>query len=669
MAWILRLEDQRVLRGPAPAPAAPGSSASVTPALPPDLDLGRLLTDTEARVRRRAALAVGRVGLPEGVPLLTPLLNDADPEVRQMAAFALGLIGDRSARDPLVTALADQSPLVQGSACEALGLIGDPAAAAHIGALLTRLVGVLAEMAADADESKRDTPAAAFRLGIEALVRLKAYDALAAVVLDASGQPKVRWWPAAFALGRLEDKRALPALLTLAGDNTPYTKAFAAKGLGALRDRSAVPVLLPLLTGSDSGAQVEAIRALGRIGDPAAAQPLLRIAQGGGATTPQVRLEAVTALGGVRAAGVTDALVDMLSDRSPAIRAAALRSIAALDSEGFVAVLSGLDADPDWHVRSALAAILSTLPTRTGMPRLNAMLGDSDQRVVAAVLNALVKIGAPNAGSLLLDHLSADDPVVRAAAATGLGELRAPAGAQALPAAYQYGLRDSTYVARAAVVDAFAKYGITSARSLLDAALADKDWAVRVKAGALLKQADPAVDTATRIRPAPSHLPAETYQAARLISPPVSTQAYIDTDRGTIQIELAVLDAPLTVDNFITLARKGFFTGLTFHRVVPNFVVQAGDPRGDGEGGPGYTIRDEINERPYLRGTVGMALDWADTGGSQFFITHSPAPHLDAKYTAFGRVISGMDVVDQIQEGDVIRRVRVWDGQEMSGEK
>jgi HEAT repeat protein/cyclophilin family peptidyl-prolyl cis-trans isomerase len=667
VALILRLEDQRVLRDPSSsaAVAAQGNSAG-TPVFAPDL--GRLLTDSEARVRRRAALAVGRVGLPDGVPLLTPLLNDADPEVRQMAAFALGLIGDRSARDPLVTALSDESPLVQGSACEALGLIGDPAAAAPIGALLTRLLGVLSELPAEADESRRDTPPAAFRLGLEALVRLKAYDALAAAVLDASGQPRVRWWPAAFALGRLEDKRALPALLTLAGDSSPYTKAFAAKGLGALRDRSAVPVLLPLLTGSDSGAQIESIRALGRIGDPAAAQPLLRIAQGDGAT-PQARLEALAALGSVRAAGVADALVDMLSDRSPAIRAAALRSSAALDPDGFVAVLSGLDADPDWRVRIALASILSTLPTRTGLPRLNAMLADTDQRVVAAVLNALVKIGAPNAGSLLLDHLSADDPVVRAAAAAGLGELRAPAGAQALPAAYQYGLRDSTYVARAAVVDAFAKYGITSARSLLDAALADKDWAVRVRAAALLKQADPAVDTAARVRPAPSHLPPETYQAARLVAPPVSTQAYIETDRGTIVIELAVLDAPLTVENFSALVRKGFFTGLTFHRVVPNFVVQAGDPRGDGEGGPGYTIRDEINERPYLRGTVGMALDWADTGGSQFFITHSPAPHLDAKYTAFGRVISGMDVVDQIQEGDVIRRVRVWDGQEMSGEK
>ena len=141
---------------------------------------------------------------------------------------------------------------------------------------------------------------------------------------------------------------------------------------------------------------------------------------------------------------------------------------------------------------------------------------------------------------------------------------------------------------------------------------------------------------------------------------------YIDTDRGTIQIELAVLDAPLTVENFTTLARKGFFDGLPVHRVVPDFVVQGGDPRGDGEGGPGYSIRDELSERPFLRGTVGMALDWADTGGSQFFITHSPQPHLDAKYTVFGRVIAGMDVVDKIEQWDVIRRVRIWDGTQLT---
>ena len=98
------------------------------------------------------------------------------------------------------------------------------------------------------------------------------------------------------------------------------------------------------------------------------------------------------------------------------------------------------------------------------------------------------------------------------------------------------------------------------------------------------------------------------------------------------------------------------------HRVVPNYVVQMGDPRSDSQGGPGYTVRDELTPMPYLRGTVGMALDWGDTGGSQFFITTSPQPQLEGRYTVFGHVISGMDVVDQLEPGDRIQVVRVWDG-------
>ena len=150
-----------------------------------------------------------------------------------------------------------------------------------------------------------------------------------------------------------------------------------------------------------------------------------------------------------------------------------------------------------------------------------------------------------------------------------------------------------------------------------------------------------------------------------LLNPQFSPHAYLETDRGTIEIELTIVEAPLTVANFIALARKGFYNGLAIHRVVADFVVQDGDPRGDGEGGPGYTIRDELNGLPFLRGTLGMALSGKDTGGSQFFITHSPQPHLDARYTAFGHVVSGMDVVDRIQQGDTIQRVRVWDGKSL----
>jgi cyclophilin family peptidyl-prolyl cis-trans isomerase len=258
--------------------------------------------------------------------------------------------------------------------------------------------------------------------------------------------------------------------------------------------------------------------------------------------------------------------------------------------------------------------------------------------------------------------------VVRTAAANDIGELMPANGAAALADAYRFGDRDSTYIARAAALAALAKYGAAAATPGLKAALADKDWAVRVRAAALLKELDPASseDVDNAIRPAPTTVPASTYSTLQLTNPPVSTTVFIDTDRGSIEVELAVLDAPLTVDNFITLARKGYFNGLSIHRVVPNFVVQDGDPRGDGEGGPGYTIRDEISERPYLRGVVGMALDWKDTGGSQFFITHSPQPHLDAKYTVFGRVVSGADVLDKIQQWDVIRAVRVWDGERMT---
>jgi cyclophilin family peptidyl-prolyl cis-trans isomerase len=119
-------------------------------------------------------------------------------------------------------------------------------------------------------------------------------------------------------------------------------------------------------------------------------------------------------------------------------------------------------------------------------------------------------------------------------------------------------------------------------------------------------------------------------------------------------------DAPLTVDNFIKLARADYFNGVEVHRVVPNFVMQDGDPHGDGNGGPGWSIRCEINMLPYERGVVGVALSGKDTGGSQWFVTHSPQPHLDGGYTVFGKVNeTGMKVVDSIVRGDKIISVRV----------
>jgi cyclophilin family peptidyl-prolyl cis-trans isomerase/HEAT repeat protein len=139
-----------------------------------------------------------------------------------------------------------------------------------------------------------------------------------------------------------------------------------------------------------------------------------------------------------------------------------------------------------------------------------------------------------------------------------------------------------------------------------------------------------------------------------------TVRAVLTTEMGTFTIELLPEDAPLTVDNFIKLARTGYFNGVMVHRVVPNFVMQDGDPRGDGNGGPGWSIRCEVNMVQYDRGAVGMALSGKDTGGSQWFVTHSPQPHLDGGYTVFGHVDdAGMKVVDKIARGDKIISVRI----------
>ena len=132
----------------------------------------------------------------------------------------------------------------------------------------------------------------------------------------------------------------------------------------------------------------------------------------------------------------------------------------------------------------------------------------------------------------------------------------------------------------------------------------------------------------------------------------------VETDKGELRIDLACDRAPLTCTNFLSLARQGFYDGLYFHRVVPDFVVQGGDPRGDGSGGPSWEVRDEIGLLRYARGVVGMALSGPDTGGSQFFITLAPQPHLDGGYTAFGQVIAGLDVLDRLEQWDRIVRIR-----------
>jgi cyclophilin family peptidyl-prolyl cis-trans isomerase len=254
---------------------------------------------------------------------------------------------------------------------------------------------------------------------------------------------------------------------------------------------------------------------------------------------------------------------------------------------------------------------------------------------------------------------------VRATAAELLGKLK-PAGISAeLAGAYRQALGDADLDFRSALLGALQAQADEVARTALrEAAQGDPARVVRERAGAALKELG---ETAPAPGPDAVQRPLADYrelmapydpQAGAVYTP----RAFVHTARGTIEIHLNVVEAPIACASFLDLARRGFYDGLTFHRVVPGFVIQGGCPRGDGNGGPGFTLRCEVGEKPYGRGVVGMALSGKDTGGSQFFITHLPTPHLDGGYAVIGWVAKGMEVVDQVRPGDVIESVEVFDG-------
>lgn len=145
------------------------------------------------------------------------------------------------------------------------------------------------------------------------------------------------------------------------------------------------------------------------------------------------------------------------------------------------------------------------------------------------------------------------------------------------------------------------------------------------------------------------------------IDPKKSYKATFETARGTIVVELYPQHAPKTVNNFVFLAKEGFYDGVLFHRVIKDFMIQGGDPTGTGRGGPGYKFEDETKGNPLKHGTgfLSMANAGPNTNGSQFFITHSPQPHLDGKHTVFGKVIEGQDVVDAVRQGDAMTKVTI----------
>lgn len=640
LATLLRLEDRREF------------DAST---------LGVIARSGTPEVRRRAALAIGRLRDPGGVSLLAPLLADPDTAVAATAAFALGLISDTAAVPALIPLITtDAPPTVAGEAAAALGKLRTAPGR-------TALVSLLENTPIEGADERVIGPA------LLAIWKFPRGEGPGPIIRwTRSGDPDLRW-RAAYALVRRPDPAATRTLAGMADDPDPAVRAIAIRGLTApLADTSGVgaeavlPLLLRAARDEAYRVRINAARSLGTFADPPSVQLLAELLDSSDAHLAWTAAESLGRLGpGARTAA--PALRRMASDtaQADALRAAGLLALVEIMPEEAETLAARLADDASWRIRAAAARAYARLgpPARA---ELLALVRDADSRVGAAALGAAVEAAGDSVAPLrlmLFESLGAPGVMVRAAALHGLAMLADPASLPLVLDAYDRALADARNDAALAAIGAIAaldEVGVPASRTFARRFGRPDDYLVRQRAAERLGDA---VGSWGDPLPIDTGLNEVGYRSIvrQWILPALAgadaPRVRIETEADTIDVELFAADAPLTVRNFLRLAGRGYFDGQQWPRVVPNFVIQGGDPRGDTSGGPGWAIRDEINRHRYGRGTLGMALAGPDTGGSQFFITHSPQPHLDGGYTVFGQVISGLEVAEHVRPGDTINRI------------
>jgi cyclophilin family peptidyl-prolyl cis-trans isomerase/HEAT repeat protein len=621
------------------------------------------------RHRARIALALGRIGTasapPELLSALTGLQSDPDIDVRRTTAFALGEIGNAAGIDALLVLARDQEHA--DVAAEAVEALSKMAAA------------VTLERYRDltAPEQREAVRARAIRF----LFRFDTDDA-SSVAAAALEDPNVLIRrEGAYALSRRVYAPARAKLELLINDPDTLIRTYSARALGRIAAPESYSRLVAATTDPHPWVRTEVARAIGAI---AAKTPdVVRHAAG---DRDMLRIEALTedADPGTRASAI-----DTLSYYATAYPVAReqLQTIAANGTRwqrelavialatrfGVEAVTSLIDDDSPGVHRGLL-----TTPNIPGSQVLRERWFDSsDFTVRASAIGAIPDEGTPRDVEAIRAALNDPDVGVRANAIDRLSVQKSIPAAERLAlllAAERRARNEAMPDARLSAIAALTAFDYTQLNDTEKAVLqADEDFtslerylrALVDDPNPMVRRAasDAMVNTLKLDRPAFTPLPIERPLAEYAQIAAWARQrhtATIHMPRGLIELVLLSQDAPMTAWNFATLAQRGYFDNTTFMRVVPNFVVQAGDPRNDQTGGPGYSIRDEVNLQKYTRGALGMALSGPDTGGSQHFITHSPQPHLDGGYTIFGRVIGGMGgVVDQIERGDRIETIRI----------
>ena len=624
----------------------------------------RALVAPDSLVRRMAAMSAGRIGDYRATPLILPLLGDPDSTVRVAAAFALGLLRDTAAARPLMDRLTGLPALDATAAAEAvtaLAKIGGPGVGDFFNGVLT---GRVTLSLTGREPAVNAVLLESWRLG---------RDAPAAALLPFADDTSVsRRWRAAFSLGRIRAPGGAERLTLLLRDPEGLVRSIAARALtrgyveaAGLAPATVAELLARAAIDPNPQVRIHAGRSLAGYRDSALATHVLPLL---GDQLPNVQVQAATTLGELGGAEAVRSLARLAAGKGLfAVRREALVGLARADSAAFATALGPWRGSADWRERAA-AAEGSAIAGPGAAPWF---LTDKDPRVVAAGLQAWAgEVAGPDPALLaaarpLLAHA---DAAVRSVAADAVARAADPADLPALTQAFRRTARDSFPEAALSALGAVLAIRGSGAeaqtrvdREFLAAAPRPADYLIRRWAEDNWPEAAARWGAAYPIETARS---LQDYRdlVQRFVLGPDSIarpRVRIDTEqRGPVEIELLGPDAPLTVANFLRLVNRRFFDGNRWHRVVPTFVVQDGDPRGDGFGGPGWAIRDEINRHRYETPMLGMALSGPDTGSSQWFINLSPQPHLDGTYTVFGRVVGGQASLTRITQGDVIRTVQ-----------
>jgi cyclophilin family peptidyl-prolyl cis-trans isomerase/HEAT repeat protein len=628
--------------------------------------------------RVRIALALGRIGPhtfvdadgdreldPEeahaGVTELSAMAADSDRAVREMVAFALGEIADPKGADALVRLTGDTDFGVAAEAVEALSKLGAVPNAPKD--LLTRYLWLTDPKWPDGVRAR----------ALRFLFRFNDDTASAAAMNALSAPSEGVRQEAAYTLARRKYAPARGPLELLLTDSNVLTRAYAVSALGRISDAASLPRLVDALGDAHPWVRANAAAAVGATGFANKIALLWdhapRILAAADDPDPGVRAAVIDLLGLYGTVPVVrEKLLDVLKNGTQTERELAAGAIAKHfmpDTETF-RVLESSELS-SWAI---VRVIEGTAKTHQGIAVRARYAKSSDPMVRAAVLAAIADTQVDAQVDLIRAGLTDPDVIVRTNAIERYSKVTVDPSRvwQPLLVKAEESERGAPMNdARLAAITALADWQRPQRASFLRGLLGDPDPIVRRLAADLM------VEKLQVPRPAYTPLPvtrpqSEYEEIVRWSRAPHT--ATIHMTRGRIELALLAQDAPMTAWNFAQLAKKKYFDNTSFMRVVPNFVIQGGDPRNDMNGGPGYAIRDEINLQKYTRGAVGMALSGPDTGGSQFFITHSPQPHLDGGYTIFARVYDGMNgVVDQTERGDRVQTITIDEHPPVSAEQ